>query len=254
MAKAAAKRRRLRAGDDDTARSFVAIVASEFVGVSLLGLAALATLALATYSAVDPVFELTQVTNRAGVVGASLAGGLIALLGHGSVVFVAATAFLGVRLVLGQGAPSWRSRFWIGASLLVVAVATLPPLLDDFAPGRLGTPVGGMLGDALVEIEVLLLSLWGALLVNGLLFVLGALSVTGISTGAAIGAIARAATLVGHTSAAVAAYVFGALRALSVRGRALGDPSTISRRPSGSLDSTVKPGLARCSSTSPSPL
>ncbi len=221
MAKAAAKRARTRTSDAADDGSFVSVVAAEFVGVSLLGLAALSSLALATYTASDPILELTPVANRAGVIGASLAGGLMALLGYGSIVFVAAIALLGGRLVLGQGMPRGHGRFWVGGVLLIASIATLPPLLDGLAPGRLGAPVGGLLGDTLSQTEVLLLSTWGAFLVNSLLLSLGVLSVTGVSTGAALGALGSAAALVGRGAAAVAAFSVASAHAAGVRTREL---------------------------------
>jgi S-DNA-T family DNA segregation ATPase FtsK/SpoIIIE len=198
MAKAAAKGRRKRAASrGDGGSSWLAVIGGEFVGLGLLGFAAIGLLALGTYSSADPLFELAPVANRAGVVGASLAGGLVGLLGGGAVVFVAAVAFLGGMLVLGRGVPSLASRFWIGSALLIVSIATLPPLLDTLAPGRLGSPVGGLLGDQLASIQQLLLSSWGALLVNLLLLTLGLLSVTGISTGRALAFIGAGAEAFG---------------------------------------------------------
>ncbi|MBW2421724.1 MAG: DNA translocase FtsK 4TM domain-containing protein [Deltaproteobacteria bacterium] len=190
MAKAAAKGKRKRAASVE-GPSWLATIGGEFVGLGLLAFAAIGLLALGSYSSADPIFELLPVANRAGVVGASLAGGLVGLLGGGAVIFVASFAFLGGSLVLGRGVPPLASRFWVGSVLLIVSIATLPPLLDSVAPGRLGSPVGGLLGDQLASIQELLLSSWGALLVNALLLSLGLLSVTGISTGHALGVVGR---------------------------------------------------------------
>ena len=71
---------------------------SEAAGIFLVGSAALAALALATYSPEDPAFSwplATNVVNQAGPLGASLAFGLFWLMGMGSLVFVAALGFLG---------------------------------------------------------------------------------------------------------------------------------------------------------------
>ena len=163
----------------------------------LLALALLSSLALATYSPSDAVFRLEEVANRAGVVGATLAGWLFAGVGHGAVVIVVAVAWLGGRLVLGRGLPGLRSRFWAGTALLLISVASLPGVLHEFAPGRLGSPDAGALGSFLVSREQLLFSNWGALLVNALLLVLGVLSVSGISTGAALRAMGSGATIAG---------------------------------------------------------
>ncbi len=143
--------------------------------------------------------------------GANLAGALIGVLGWGSMALVAALAFIGVRLVLGQGLPPIRSRFWVGSTLLVVATATIPPILDFLAPGRLGSPEGGLLGASLSSGERLMLSAWGALLFNGLLLAIGVLSITGISTGAALRALGAGATVGGAAVARASALVVSAV-------------------------------------------
>ena len=128
MAKAAAKRSRARrAAKDEAEAPALAAAGSEVGGVLLIGVALLSILSLATFSPYDPVLSLEPVTNGAGAVGASLAGLLFRGVGTGAFVLVAATAFIGGRLVLGHGLPGILSRFWIGAGLLTVSVATLPP-------------------------------------------------------------------------------------------------------------------------------
>jgi S-DNA-T family DNA segregation ATPase FtsK/SpoIIIE len=181
----------------------------EIAGVCLLGFAALSALALLTWSPDDPLLVLRPVSNDAGVVGANLAGALIAAMGWGASVFVAAVAIVGGRLVLGRGLPGPTSRFWIGSALLIVSISTLAPLLGGIAPVRLGPAPGGLLGDGLASVERLLLSDWGALLLNGLLLSVGILSVTGISTGAALRAVGVAAAMVGGVVAAIVARVAG---------------------------------------------
>ncbi|MBW2420667.1 MAG: DNA translocase FtsK 4TM domain-containing protein [Deltaproteobacteria bacterium] len=213
MAKAAAKSARNRRNKSkEPGDSFVSRVTVEFVGLSLLGLALYACLALATYSPTDPIFQITPVVNRAGVVGATMAGWLFGAFGWGALVVVAGAAWLGGRLVLGLGAPRFTSRFWYGGALLLVSLACLPLILDGLAPGRLGSPIGGSLGEFLVSIEELLLSSWGALLVNGFFLVLGILSITGISTGRAVAAVAAGSAVVGASTA----------RGLSAGGRSFG--------------------------------
>jgi len=107
---------------------------SEIIGLVLIGLCLLATLALATYAPQDPVGELVEVTNSAGPVGATLAGLLLRSLGAGAIVLVACCAFLGGRLVMSLGLPGPFSRFWIGSFVLVPTLAVLPPLLFNLAP------------------------------------------------------------------------------------------------------------------------
>ncbi len=195
MARAAASSRRagVRAGRrSDTG---VPRVGAELVGVGLLGISLLTILALLTFDPADPLFELKPVANWAGVFGASLAGWLFAATGYGAYVLVGALTWLGGRLCAGRGLPRPGARFWLGSVLLFASISTLPALVHDFAPGQLGPVRGGALGDFLAEPEELLLSRAGALLVNGLFLVLGALSVTGISTGSILSALGRAISL-----------------------------------------------------------
>lgn len=216
LAKAVARRSRgRRESADSTGSGLASALAGEVVGVCVLGVAALAALALATRSPSDALLSFDPVVNAAGIVGANLAGVLIAALGWGSAVLVGALALLGVRLVLGRGLPSARSRFWVGSSLLIVAVATLPPILDFLAPGRLGSPEGGLLGTSLASGERMMLSAWGALLLNGLLFAIGVLSVTGISTGAAFRALGAAAGVGGSLLARFSSLVLSGAGLLS---------------------------------------
>ena len=216
MAKAAAKKRGTRQQSQSEQSGWVGFAVSEVSGVILLGLAALLTLALATYSASDPLFRIAPVSNAAGLLGANLGGGMFWLLGWGSVIGVGAMALLGISLSIGRGFAGLGTRVWVGALLLMFALATLPPLLDDLAPGRLGSSLGGQLGDRLASMEQLLLSHWGALLLNAMLMALGILNVTGISTGAALSAVGAGASWVGEKT-----MIFGsqALSGLAFVGR-----------------------------------
>jgi len=219
LAKAAAKRSRKRAsvGKGGGEGAWSQALAGEVAGIALLGLAALATLSLATWSPTDPLLTFAPVQNAAGIVGANLAGLLIGSLGWGGVVFVASMAFLGGRLVLGQGVPGLSSRLWVGSGLLIVAVATLPPLLDTVAPGRLGSPEGGLLGESLADFEKMMLSQWGALLVNSLLLALGILSVSGLSLGTALRGLGVGGAFAGDQTARFARLVWTGLRAVGVQ-------------------------------------
>jgi S-DNA-T family DNA segregation ATPase FtsK/SpoIIIE len=164
----------------------------------LIALSALAAFALATYTPSDPLFRLTEVANGAGAVGATLAGLLRSAVGWGSAVLVGVAVVVGGRLVFGRGAPG--PRFWLGACSLLVALATLPPLL-----AAAGAPVdrraGGLVGVWLASGERILLSLWGALLVNVLLAIGGALSIAGIPIGSALRVAIVAAARVGRALA-----------------------------------------------------
>ncbi|MGH0037602.1 MAG: DNA translocase FtsK 4TM domain-containing protein [Myxococcota bacterium] len=192
-----------RAREEET--SFAARAGAEAAGFSLLLGSLVALLALATYDPADPVFQLVPVANRAGVVGATLAGWLFAGVGYGSVVLVAAGAWVGGRLCLQMGLPGWRSRFWVASLALLISIASLPPILDQLAPGELGSPEGGWLGTRLAGIEQLLLSSWGALLVNSLVALAGTLGLVGISLGTALAAVGSAAQAIGSLVARVGA-------------------------------------------------
>ncbi len=171
-----------RGGRDDAGRW-----AGELLGLLLIGVSALAALALATYAPADPLFRLTEVANGAGALGATLAGLLQRAIGWGSVALVGASVMLGARLLLDRQLPG--ARFWFGAVLLISALATLPPLLHAAAPERFAADPGGWLGSRLAGGERLMLSVWGGLLLNGMLVVVGALAVLGIPTGPALAAL-----------------------------------------------------------------
>ena len=228
MAKAAAKKRGTRQQSESDESGWVGFAVSEISGVVLLGLAALMTLALATYSASDPLFRMAPVSNAAGLLGANLGGGMLWLLGWGSVIGVAAMALLGVSLSIGRGFSGLGTRVWVGAFLLMLALATLPPLLDDLAPGRLGSALGGQLGDRLASFEQLLLSHWGALLLNAMLVVLGTLNVTGVSTGTALSAVGAGAAWVGERTMALGTRLGSAL-AFMGRRLSVGAEGTLTR-------------------------
>ena len=197
MARAAAKSRSRRAAarsarrasKEDREEPILIAAGSEIVGLVLIGLSLLATLALATYSPQDPVGELVEVANSAGPVGATLAGLLLRSLGAGAIVMVASCAFLGGRLMMSLGLPGPFSRFWIGAVVLVPTVAVLPPLLFNLAPETIPWVEPGWLGAEWSRWQTLLFGSAGALVLTTLLLGVGVLSLTGISTGATLGAI-----------------------------------------------------------------
>jgi S-DNA-T family DNA segregation ATPase FtsK/SpoIIIE len=190
-------------------------VLEESAGVALLGLSLLAALALATYSQSDPILERAEVANRAGMVGAFVAASLLRGVGYGAVVLVGATAVVGVRLILGRPLPHLTSRFWVAGSLLLVSVATLGPILHGSFPGRIPALEGGVIGGFLARREAWLVGAWGALLLNGVLFVIGCLSATGISTSSALTAVGVGLGWVGAGVAAAAVSLGGAVRAVA---------------------------------------
>ena len=189
MAKAATRGRsagRRKASTDPTVS---AVLVQECAGIGLLGLATLAAIALYSYAPSDPVLETGPVANAAGAIGAALAAGLLHSVGYGSLLLVAAMAVIGARLTAGKGMPRLASRFWAGAPLLVAGAATLPPLLAELSPETFAAAPGGWLGDALAARESWLLGLWGSLLLNGVLLLIGGLVATGLSTGRALAVV-----------------------------------------------------------------
>ena len=224
MARAAAKggrRSRGRAKADREERDgdepFLISIGSEALGLMLICLALLSTLALATFAPEDPIGVLTKVSNGAGPVGATLAGGLLRVFGAGSVVLIAAGAFLGGRLLMSLGFPGLFSRFWVGAVLLVPAVAVLPPLLFNVAPEAFPWIEPGWLGAEVSRWATLLFGSAGALVITGLAFTIGTLSLTGISAGATLGALIGAARWIGEWLLFVADLAAGWLLVLGDR-------------------------------------
>lgn len=208
MAKATARSRRSVA---QAKASISGRVVQECSGVALLGLSLLAALALATYSAADPVLEDAAVANRAGMAGALVASLLYRGLGYGAFVVVGAAGIVGVRLALGRSLPPLASRFWLAAPLLLIAAATFPPVLHEAFPARFPALEGGAVGDFLTRREIWLFGTWGALLLNGVVFAIGCLSATGVSTGAALTALGVG---LGSLGAALAAALLGFVRLL----------------------------------------
>lgn len=195
MAKAAARRRR---GTGHGSGSGVGRWLAESAGIVLIALSALSALALATYTPSDPLFRLTEVANGAGAVGATVAGVMRRAVGWGAVVVVAAAVVIGGRLLLRRGGPG--VRFWVGAAALLLALATLPPLLATVGASRIAPDAGGRLGVWLASGGQILLSVWGALFVNVLLGTGGVLALLGVPMGTAlrvtIAALARVARVV----------------------------------------------------------
>ncbi|MCX5738471.1 MAG: DNA translocase FtsK 4TM domain-containing protein [Proteobacteria bacterium] len=207
MAKAGARRRRSEPSRSD---SPYGRLASESIGLALIAFSALAALALATYDPGDPLFRLTAVANAAGAVGATLAGLLFRTAGLGGAVLVGTAVVVGGRLLLGRNLPG--ARFWTGAALLLLAAATLPPLAAAAGATTLAPGGNGLLGEWLASGERLLLSLWGALLLNALLAVAGGLAVTGVQNGTALRFVARRLAEIARASAVAGVAIARATR------------------------------------------
>jgi len=215
VAKTAARDRKSRSTAKKNAEpTFVFRLGNEIVGLLLLLISAIASLGLATYSPADPIFELVEVSNRAGAVGATLAGGLVRTIGLGSVAAVGGIAVLGSRLILGLGVPGIVSRFWVGAAALVVGLACGAPTLTALFPDWVApvTVVGGEVGGRLFRLQSLLLSVWGAALVNLATLAIGLLCATGVSSATALRAAGTVAAALASVLAAGAAAIAGALR------------------------------------------
>jgi DNA segregation ATPase FtsK/SpoIIIE, S-DNA-T family len=183
------------------ARMLSSGVAREAFGLLLVALGVVAAVALASYEPRDPGFRIVPVENAAGVVGASLAALLVGWLGAAAVVPVLACFVLGIQLLTRGWLPQPRPRFWVGAALVGLALATLPALLEGLTlAGRAFGPVG-RLGERLAGAERLLLSKPGALVMNVLLLAVGVLGMAGIAPGRALAALALGAAQAGRSAA-----------------------------------------------------
>jgi S-DNA-T family DNA segregation ATPase FtsK/SpoIIIE len=212
MAKQSAKARRVQA------RAFALVdVGFEICGLALIALGLLAALSLFTYSPEDPAFRIAPVENGAGVVGASIASVLVGAMGLAAVVPVLGFLALGGHFLIGRAMPSLASRFWIGIALLLVTLATLPALLQSFPPARFDVLAGGSLGAFLAETERALLSAPGALVLNTLLLLVGALGIVGVAPGKALAALARSAAASGRATAWCTVWLARTLREIVVR-------------------------------------
>ena len=207
MAKRSAKARRVEA------RAFALVdVGLEICGLVLIALGLLAALSLITYSPEDPAFRAAPVDNAAGVVGASIAAVLVNAMGLAAVVPVLGSLVLGGHFLMGRGMPSLASRFWIGIACLLVALTTLPPLLESLSPARFDFPTGGRLGAFLADAERGLLSGPGALVLNTLLLLVGALGTMGVAPGRALASLGRGVVAAGRVTARCSALLGRILR------------------------------------------
>ena len=218
-ARAAAKERKSQSDPSVSGR-----IAAECAGVALILTALLSILALATYSASDPIFSRAPVANLAGSAGATLAALLLGMFGFGSIVVVGAMGLFGTRLVVGVGLPRVTSRFWVGAGLLLFSLATLPEILHAALPQQIDPVSNGTLGHFLASQERWIVGTWGALLLNTLLLLIGVLSIGGGSLSRVVVGIGVAIGWVGAGLLALASQVGDAvLTAASATRSAVGD-------------------------------
>ncbi len=116
---------------------------------------------------------------------------------------------VGARLVLGRGAPG--ARFWAGSILLVLAAATSSALLSQLGVQIVRVETG-LLGEWLASGERMLVSLVGALLLNVLFALAGALAILGIENGVALRVVARGLGVLARMLAGVSLASARALR------------------------------------------
>ncbi len=160
---------------------------SELAGLALLVVALLGAIALATWSVQDPsLSHATQkpIHNLLGFPGAIFSDLAMQLLGLASVLLLAPEALLGWRLLshrpLGQ---KWRGLVWIPVALFAAAFASTLPRIGSWP---LPTGLGGVFGDALLQVPALLAggSLKGVLLfIVSVLFGVATVGTLGVATG-----------------------------------------------------------------------
>src|SRR5450830_1911618 len=139
---------------------------SEAAGLALLTLALLGAIALATWSVQYPsLSHATQkpIHNLLGFPGAIFSDLAMQLLGLASVMLLLPEVLLGWKLLahrpFGQ---KWRGLLWILATFLAAAFASTLPRIGSWP---LPTGLGGVSGDALLRLPVLLFGRSGLTLV-----------------------------------------------------------------------------------------
>src|SRR6476619_6262255 len=129
----------------------------ELAGLSLLVLALLGAVALASWSVQDP--SLSHATHRhihnlLGYSGAIFSDLAMQLLGLASVLLLAPEALLGYRLFMHRPlGESWRGLVWILVTLLAAAFASCLPVIGSWP---LPTGLGGVFGDALLRVPTII--------------------------------------------------------------------------------------------------
>ena len=165
---------------------FVAKRAAELAGLMLLAFVGAMSLALLTWSALDPSIDHATgapVRNLMGRPGAIAADLVTQILGVGSVAMLVPLAFWGCRLLFHRRLGSLRKRIalWIVGALLVAAFASSLPVTDRWP---LPTGLGGVAGDLVVGLPRRLL---GGGRVANIVVVLGFAGLALLSLSAASG-------------------------------------------------------------------
>ena len=129
---------------------------SEVAGLALITLALLGAIALATWSVQDPSLShatQTPIHNLLGFPGAIFSDLAMQLLGLAAILLLP-EALLGWRLLAHRPVgDKWRSLVWIAATFLAAAFASTLPRIGSWP---LPTGLGGVSGDALLRLPVLL--------------------------------------------------------------------------------------------------
>jgi S-DNA-T family DNA segregation ATPase FtsK/SpoIIIE len=130
---------------------------SELTGLTLITLALLGALALATWSVQDPsLSHATQkpIHNLLGYPGAIFSDLAMQLLGLAAILLLVPEALLGWRLLAHKTfGEKWRSLFWILATFLGAAFASTLPHIGSWP---LPTGLGGVAGDAVLRLPAML--------------------------------------------------------------------------------------------------
>ncbi|MES1155662.1 MAG: DNA translocase FtsK 4TM domain-containing protein, partial [Pseudorhodoplanes sp.] len=132
---------------------------AELLGLGLLVLSVVSSLALATWSVQDPSLShatTAPIRNLLGSPGAIAADLLIQIFGLASIIVLLPLAVWGWRLITHRTlSREWlRLLFWIGAIILTAAFASCLP---KSAGWPLPTGLGGVTGDALLKLPTYLI-------------------------------------------------------------------------------------------------
>jgi len=132
-------------------RIFLRRRAVELSGLALLGVAAILALALVSYNAADPSWNLAvtgQAQNWLGAPGAAVADLMIQFLGIAAFLAPVAAAAWGWRLLSHRGLPWWWANL-LCLPILLLSAAAAAAVLPRLADWPLRTGLGGYLGDLL---------------------------------------------------------------------------------------------------------
>jgi S-DNA-T family DNA segregation ATPase FtsK/SpoIIIE len=129
---------------------------SELAGLSLITLALLGAVALATWSVQDPSLSHAAqkpIHNLLGFPGAIFSDLAMQLLGLAAILLLVPEALLGWRLLAHKPVgEKWRSLLWIVATFLAAAFASTLPHIGSWP---LPTGLGGVAGDAVLRLPAM---------------------------------------------------------------------------------------------------